>query len=40
MAKATAYCYQLLGIFINLRLVSFPNYPIRGKLEKRERPIG
>ena len=39
MARATAYYYQLSGIFINLRLASFPNYPIRGKLEECERPI-
>ena len=40
MARVTAYYYQLLGISINLKLVSFPNYPIRGKLEERECPIG
>ena len=40
MARATAYYYQLLGISINLRLASFPNCPIRRKLEEYKYPIG
>ena len=40
MAKATVYYYQLLGISINLKLASFPNCPIGGKLKEYKCPIG